>query len=111
MQACPKRQAHPKKQALRLDAVRPVSSNVAWVRWRGDRTGDRMVVSNTFMKAFVTEYASTADAYRLKADLVEQHSLNDGASLDHVVGLARETRRSGGDTTANDRTVGHRKRT
>ena len=62
-------------------------SDVSWVVWDNDRTSTRMLVTSTFAKAFVSEFVHTADAFALKADLITQHSLNDGASATHISNL------------------------
>jgi len=71
-------------------------NDVAWLRWKGDRTGPRMLVTNTFLKSFITEFVSTPLSFKLKADLIHQHTLNEAATTEHVVNMAARNAQTSG---------------
>ena len=76
------------QRAFELVRLMP-PEQVEFVRWEGDRTGDRMVVPNTWLKAFLTTFVKTSAAFKLQAELIREHSLNEAAPASHVAGLAQ----------------------
>ena len=89
------------EKALGLVRLMP-PGQVEFVRWKGDRTGNRMVVPSTWATAFLTTFVKTSLAYKLRAALIYDHS-----HMAESLRAARDAEQKAVSeaSTANDRVV------
>ena len=83
------------RKAMAITQLLP-PKHTGWIKYTGDKSGPRLVATNTWVINMLQKFCDTPEAIQLKIELGEQYALNDAAPASHVASLVnRHIERAG----------------